>query len=78
MGIVKNISMDSFPKQGNFLGRKVEVCFHYDTSRTIKGTIVRDDSEEPYVTIIQLEQDEYMNYVKGPYVLATECQYSLR
>jgi hypothetical protein len=75
MGVVKNISITRFPKQGSFLGKKVEVCFHYDTSKTIKGIIVRDDSEEPWVTIIQLEQE---SGVKGPYVLATECQYALR
>jgi len=35
MGNVKNISMDSFPKQGGFLGKEVKVCFHYDTDRTM-------------------------------------------
>lgn len=68
MGAVKNIKMDTFPKQGQYLNRKVEVCFHYDTSKTIGGEIVRDDSEEPFLTIIKLDD--------GRHVLATECQYS--
>jgi hypothetical protein len=67
MGVVKGISIDEFPKQSNWLGRNVTVCFNYDTSRTIKGTIIRDDAEEPNVMIIQLEN--------GRIVLATECMY---
>jgi hypothetical protein len=49
------------------LGRKVDIAFHYDTDHTLKATIVRDDTEAPYVMIFQLED--------GRYVLATECQY---
>lgn len=68
MGCHKNINYDKFPSQGAFYGVKCEVCFNYDTSRTLKGVIVRYDSEEPHVTIIMLED--------GRHVLATECQYS--
>lgn len=68
MGVKNNISIDSFPKQGKHLGAEVEVCFHYDTANTIKGMIVRDDTEEPFVTLIHLEDDRV--------VLGTECQYS--
>ncbi len=70
MGAVKNITFDKFPKQGTYAGRETEVCFHYDTSRRLKGVIVRDDVEEPFLTIIKLED--------GRHVLATECQYSPR
>jgi hypothetical protein len=71
MGCVKTIDYDKFPKQnkeGDFsVGSKVRVCFHYDTSKICMGTIVRDDLEEPCITIIRLDD--------GRYVLSTECQY---
>jgi len=70
MGVHRNVGYDKFPKQGRNLGSFVEVCFNYDTSKTINGMIVRDDREEPGLTIIQLAD--------GRYVLATECQYSIR
>jgi hypothetical protein len=69
MGIVKNIGFDEFPKQGKYLGKKVFVCFHYDTSKTVDGRIVRDDVEEPWIVIIALED--------GRYILSTECMYSI-
>lgn len=68
MGVVKNVGFDHFPKQGAWLGKRTRVCFRYDTSNTIGGTIVRDDTEEPFVTIIHLDD--------GRLVLATECQHS--
>jgi len=63
-----NIGINTFPKQGDYLGKNAKVCFNYDTSKIIKGTIVRDDSEDPFLCIIKLED--------GRYVLASECQYS--
>jgi len=69
MGVEKNINIDLFPKQGSWVGKKVEVCFHYDSSKCIYGTIVRDDSEEPGIGIIALDD--------GRYILTTECQHSL-
>lgn len=68
MGYHKNITLNTFPKQGNWLNKKVEVCFHYDTSKPILGEIVRDDREEPFKTIIKLND--------GRYVESSECQYS--
>jgi hypothetical protein len=47
MGVHPNISIDSFPKQGEFLNKAVSVCFNYDTSRRIDGMVIRDDAEEP-------------------------------
>lgn len=67
MGCHENISHDKFPKQGQYLHSKTKVCFNYDTLREIGGVIVRDDTEEPYRTIIKLDD--------GRYVLASECQY---
>lgn len=51
------------------MGRRVKVCFHYDTRQTVCGTVVRDDSEHPWKTIIRLDD--------GRYVLSTECQYTM-
>ena len=68
MGCRNNITHNTFPKQGSFLGQNVNVCFHYDTNNIIKGKCIRDDVEEPSLTIFQLEN--------GRVVLSTECQYS--
>jgi len=73
MGVVNTISYEKYPKQDTSslfkVGTRVAVCYHYDSSKTHTGTIVRNDEEEPYQTIIQLDN--------GRYVLATECQYGL-
>lgn len=68
MGIAKNISATEWPKQGDYLGRRCRVCFKYDTSQEVMGTIVRDDAEEPCLTIIRLDD--------GRVVLATECMFA--
>ena len=70
MGVHQNINLTKFPKQGTHLGKKVSVCFNYDSTNTIDGICVRDDLEEPGKTIIKLAD--------GRYVLATECQYSVK
>lgn len=67
MGSVPNIGMYSFPKQGEYLGRRVQVCFHYDAALMIGGQIVRDDAEKPFVEIIKLDD--------GRHVLTTECMW---
>lgn len=69
MGAHKNITYDKFPQQGSYKGAMVKVHFHYDTSRYYYGTIIRDDMEDPGVTIILL--------TNGTAVLGTECQYSI-
>lgn len=68
MGVIKNITHDNFPKQSDWVGKTVNVTFHYDTNKTVLGTIVRDDKEEPWETIIKVE---------GRYIRSTECQHSL-
>ena len=50
------------------VGARVKVCFHYDTSKYCMGTLVRSDLEEPFETIIRLDD--------GRYLRAVECQYS--
>lgn len=67
MGVHDNIAADKFPKQGEFLNRRTEVCFNYDSSVTFGGVFVRDDDEAPHISIIRLDD--------GRHVLATECQY---
>ncbi len=67
MGIAPNVAYGKFPRQGNMLHRRVLVCFNYDTAHPIGGTVVRDDCEEPYRTIIRLDD--------GRFVLGSECQY---
>jgi hypothetical protein len=69
MGCHKNISYEKFPKQSNEVGKKVNVVYHYDTSKSHSGTIVRSDAEEPFETIIKLDNEER-------YLRTTECQYS--
>lgn len=69
MGCIATISHDKHPDQGPHYGRRVSVCFHFDASHTIGGTIVRDDAQEPYQTIIKTDD--------GRYLIATECQYRL-
>jgi len=70
MGCVENVNPPAgrFPRQSEHVGGRTEVCFHYDSARRVGGTIVRDDREAPWVTLIALDD--------GPTVLATECQYT--
>lgn len=69
MGIAANISFSEYPKQTDWVGRRVRVCFHYDTRNQVGGEIIRDDKEEPFRLIIKLND--------GRFVLASECMYSL-
>lgn len=70
MGTHVNVGFENFPKQGQYLGKSVEVTFNYNISHIISGVIVRDDVEEPFRTIIQLED--------GRYIEAVECQYHVK
>ena len=69
MGCVPTITWMKYPKQSEYVNRRVEVCFHYDTSKTMMGTILRDDREEPGETIIVLDD--------GRILRGTECQFSI-
>lgn len=69
MGVHPNVGFDKFPKQGDWLNKEVKVCFNYELRKEIKGVIVRDDMEEPHMTLIKLED--------GRIVSTAECQYSL-
>jgi hypothetical protein len=67
MGVVKGVGITEFPKQGQFLNKRVEVCFNHDTSKIILGVMVRNDIENPGEDIIKLDD--------GRYIRSTECQY---
>lgn len=69
MGVVRTIGRGRWPKQGEHLGKRVEVCYDYDTGDRVPGTVVRDDAEEPWQTIIRTDD--------GRYVRGSECQYTL-
>jgi hypothetical protein len=58
-----------YPRQGDFLGRTVEVCFDYDVTRSYRGKVIREDIEGPGLMLVQLED--------GRVVRSVECQYRL-
>lgn len=76
MGCVDTITHTSFPRQKdeNYkypqfrVGSRVKVCYHYNTKDYHYGTVVRDDLEEPFETIIKLDN--------GRYLRGVECQFS--
>ena len=69
MGVVDNVGMDHFPKQGPWLGKRCRVFFNYDSRNDIGGVFVRDDYEAPHRGIIRLDD--------GRFVLTVECQHSV-
>jgi hypothetical protein len=68
MGYHPNITATKFPRQGSFLNKRVQVCFRMETSKLFPATVVRDDAEDPFLTIIRLDN--------GKVVLGSECQYT--
>jgi hypothetical protein len=68
MGTTTQIDADTYPAQGDYNGRRVQVCYNYDTARTVDGTVIRDDKTAPWLTIIRTDD--------GRTVLSTECQWS--
>jgi hypothetical protein len=70
MGQHFNVGISRFPLQGELVGREINVCFDYDTSKVITGRCVRDDIGDPGVAIFELAD--------GRFVLSTECQYRVK
>lgn len=66
--MMKLARSEQFPVQGSYLEKRVQVRFGR-AAPDFPGKIVRDDSQEPYLTIIALDD--------GRCVLASECQYQL-
>ncbi len=62
MKMMRKRNYNQFPKQSDALGKEVLVCSKKDKDmlHTVKGTIVRDDAERPYETIIRLENDRFV------------------
>ena len=57
-----------YPIQGqDTIGCRVMVSFDYDIDHAVPGTVIRDDMDEPYLTIIKLDD--------GRVVLGKECQW---
>ena len=69
MGCVSTITAYKFPEQSSHVNRRCRVYFHYDTTKWIMGTVIRDDREEPFETLIRLDD--------GRMIRGSECQYSL-
>lgn len=67
MGVIPTIDYDMFPRQGDLKGKRVAVCFRYAIDKELTGTVIRNDMEDPFRTIIVLDD--------GRAVLATECQW---
>jgi len=62
------LDADTYPEQGAYIGRRVTVCYDYDTSRTVEGVVIRDDKTKPGLMIIHTDD--------GRALLATECMWS--
>lgn len=67
MGNVAGVSATEYPRQGGLVGKRVRVCYHYDTENVTEGVCIRDDMSAPYETILQLDN--------GRVVRGAECQY---
>ena len=70
MGSIRTITAETFPRQGEWLGKRVNVCFHGDADNLFPGTIVREDNETPFEVLIKLDS--------GRYIRGEECAYQLR
>ena len=68
MGIVKNIGYNLSPKASENVGKRIEECYVCEEDILKNGIIVRDDIEEPFETIIRVENIRYIR--------AEECQFS--
>lgn len=67
MGYVETIDYDNYPEQSKNIGRRVVVCYKYDTTKMHEGEIIRDDVGEPGETLIKLDN--------GRYLRAAECMF---
>ena len=68
MGVIETVGADRFPRQSEYVGQPVRVCFDYDTSREFAGLVLRDDRDAPHEMLILLHD--------GRVVRDVECQWS--
>jgi hypothetical protein len=61
------VNISDYPKQSKTLYHRVKVYFNNEILSQKKGTIIRDDREEPFETIIKLDD--------GRIVRGSECQF---
>lgn len=52
--------MNSYPVQTEDLGKLVDVYFQYDMEKHMDGRIVRQDKAAPYLTVIRLDNGNYV------------------
>lgn len=64
MGVENNVGFSRWPEQSDWVGRRVLVCFDYDTTNQMGGEIVRCDNEEPGQMIIRLDDNRYVRSVE--------------
>lgn len=67
MGRHINLRAKQYPAQGQLVGKRVRVFFHGDYAHPALGRIIRDDREDPFRLIIQLND--------GRVVTSDECDY---
>jgi len=68
MGIVKGVSFSDYPIQGSNLGKRVSICYNYNSALRHEGVCIRDDMGEPFRTIFQLDNGRVLD--------AVECMWS--
>ena len=62
-----NVDFYNYPKQGEFCGMRVRVCFGFESEKLIEGFCLRNDAEQPFMTLIRLSD--------GRIVTGDECHY---
>ncbi len=76
MGMHPNIFAGNMPRQTDHVDAEVLVAFRQNLSVQFSGTILRDDAEAPFRTIIEV--DDALADASGPFFLdATECTYTI-
>lgn len=66
---MRDVGIYKVPNQSKDVGKQTKVIFNYDSTQKHEGVIIRDDIEEPFLTLIKLDA--------GPFIISTECQYSV-
>lgn len=70
MSFHPNISAEQFVAQDKkLINQSVVVMFQYESAKPRRGTIVRADAQSPFVTIIQMENNQF--------ILGSECSYKI-
>lgn len=65
---MSKIGKETYPEQFGSVGDRVLVAFKYDIANPLPATVLRDDAEEPFTTVLRLDD--------GRIVMGSECQWS--